>query len=80
MSGAKIRTPEALPLGRVLTLQLYLPDGTDHCSRARVLRTAPSPETAEETGPWAAIQFMDPDVWMQVAIEGVIETAGGARE
>jgi hypothetical protein len=75
--GAKIRIPDVLPLGQVLLLQLYLPDGTDHQCQARVVRSAPT-EGAEEAGAWAAVQFIEPDVWMRIAIAGVIETAGGA--
>ena len=72
--GKRLRGLHGSPQG------LYLPGSTDHYFRARVLWSAPGPETAEETGRWAAIQFMDPDVWMHVAIEAVIETAGEARE
>ncbi len=76
----RIHVPEELPLGQLLSLHLFLPDGTDHYCRARVLRSAAVTEGEEEAGTWAAVQFIEPDVWMRTAIAGVIETAGGDGE
>ena len=70
--GAKIRVPEELPLGQPLGLHVHLADGTDHHCRARVLRSAPAPDRAGESGPWAAVQFIEPDAKMRSAIAGLI--------
>ena len=71
--GAKMALPEELPLGQLLDLHLHLPDGTDHVCRARVLRSGPNPDRDwNATDAWAAVQFIEPDVWMQTAIAAVI--------
>jgi hypothetical protein len=78
--GAKIRVPEALSPGQAIFLQIHLPDGTDHYCRGRVQRSASAPEGTDDTGAWAAVQFIEPNVWLRTAIAGVIETAGGDGE
>jgi c-di-GMP-binding flagellar brake protein YcgR len=59
LGGARIHVPEELPLGQLLSLHLFLPDGTDHYCRARVLRSAAVTEGEEEAGTWAAVQFIE---------------------
>ena len=79
--GAKIALPEELPLGQLLDLHLHLRDGTDHVCRARVLRSGPAADRDwNATDAWAAVQFIEPDVWMQTAIAAVISGAEGDEE
>ena len=73
--GAKIRVPEELPLGQRLGLHVRLPNGTRHQCRARVLRSAPSPDRMGETGAWAAVQFIEPGLEMRTAIAALISVA-----
>ena len=69
--GARIRVPEELPLGQRLGLHVRLPNGGHRC-RARVLRSAASPDRVGQTGAWAAVQFVEPAVEMQTAIAELI--------
>ena len=73
--GAKLRVPEELPLGQRLVIHLELPDGSRHWCRAQVRRSGRTPEREGESGPWAAVQFVDSSEEMRAAISELIASA-----